>query len=77
MKLTYGADISHETVANITDAINDTVKEWRNRPLDDGPTLLHTRRKDLASLLNRRAQALSRGAVPVYGLVVGYVSPLS
>lgn len=35
LELTYGASISHETVANITDAINDTVKEWRNRPLDE------------------------------------------
>lgn len=30
LKLAYGADVSHETVANITDAINETVKEWRN-----------------------------------------------
>lgn len=35
LEITYGASISHETVANITDAINETVKEWRNRPLDE------------------------------------------
>lgn len=32
---TYGANVSHETIANITDAINEQVKEWRNRPLDE------------------------------------------
>jgi putative transposase len=32
---TYGASVSHETIANITDAINEQVKEWRNRPLDE------------------------------------------
>ncbi len=35
LKLIYDTDVSHETVANITDAINETVKEWRNRPLDE------------------------------------------
>jgi putative transposase len=35
LELTYGARVSHETIANITDAINETVKEWRNRPLEE------------------------------------------
>jgi putative transposase len=35
LEITYGADVSHETIANITDAINETVKEWRNRPLEE------------------------------------------
>ena len=39
LKLTFGADVSHATIANITDAINETVKEWRNRPLDEGQFL--------------------------------------
>jgi putative transposase len=34
-KATYGASVSHETIANITDTINEQVKEWRNRPLDE------------------------------------------
>jgi len=34
LQVTYGASVSHETISNITDAINETVKEWRNRPLD-------------------------------------------
>lgn len=34
LEVTYGAAISHETIANITDAINDTVKQWLNRLLD-------------------------------------------
>jgi hypothetical protein len=33
---TYGASVSHETIANITDAVNDVVKEWRSRPLEEG-----------------------------------------
>ena len=32
---TYGAKISHETVANITDSVNELVKAWRARPLDE------------------------------------------
>lgn len=35
LQATYGASVSHETIANITDAINEQVKEWRNRPLDE------------------------------------------
>jgi putative transposase len=35
LQITYGAKISHETIANITDAINEQVKQWRNRPLDE------------------------------------------
>lgn len=35
LQITYGATVSHETIANITDAINETVKEWRSRPLDE------------------------------------------
>lgn len=35
LEITYGAEISHETIANITDAINETVKQWRNRPLEE------------------------------------------
>ncbi|MGD7706087.1 IS256 family transposase [Microlunatus sp. Y2014] len=32
---TYGAQLSHETIANITDSVNDLVVEWRSRPLDE------------------------------------------
>ena len=35
LTVTYGASVSHETIANITDAINEVVKEWRARPLDE------------------------------------------
>lgn len=35
LEQTYGARISHETVANITDSVNDLVAEWRSRPLDE------------------------------------------
>ena len=35
LMVTYGASVSHETIANITDAINEVVKEWRTRPLDE------------------------------------------
>jgi putative transposase len=36
LEQTYGAKISHETVANITDSVNELVKAWRSRPLDEG-----------------------------------------
>lgn len=35
LEVTYGASVSHETIANITDAINEQVTQWRNRPLDE------------------------------------------
>jgi putative transposase len=35
LEATYGAAVSHETISNITDAINEVVKEWRARPLDE------------------------------------------
>ena len=35
LEQTYGAKISHETVANITDSVNELVKSWRARPLDE------------------------------------------
>ena len=35
LEQTYGAKISHETVANITDSVNELVKAWRTRPLDE------------------------------------------
>lgn len=41
LEITYGAEVSHETIANITDAINETVKEWRNRPLDEVYPILY------------------------------------
>lgn len=31
---TIGADLSHETIANITDAVAEEVKAWQSRPLD-------------------------------------------
>ena len=34
LEATYGAQLSHETISNITDAIVGEVKQWRNRPLD-------------------------------------------
>jgi putative transposase len=41
LRATYGAAVSHETIANITDAINDVVKEWRSRPLDEVYPILY------------------------------------
>lgn len=32
---TIGTDLSHETIANITDAVQDAVLEWQNRPLEE------------------------------------------
>ena len=38
---TYGASVSHETIANITDVVNEVVKEWRARPLDEVYPIMH------------------------------------
>ena len=35
LEQTYGARLSAETISNITDAVNELVREWRNRPLDE------------------------------------------
>ena len=40
--------MSHETIANITDAINEQVTQWRNRPLDEVYPIIHTRRDPAA-----------------------------
>jgi putative transposase len=32
---TFGTELSHETISNITDAVADEVKEWQNRPLEE------------------------------------------
>lgn len=41
LEQTYGAKLSHETIANITDSVNDLVKEWRSRPLDEVYPILY------------------------------------
>jgi putative transposase len=35
LEQTYGAKISHETVATITDSVTELVSPWRSRPLDE------------------------------------------
>lgn len=30
----YGADVSHELISNVTDVVQDEIKTWQNRPLD-------------------------------------------
>lgn len=32
---TLGTDLSHETIANVTDAVLEEVKAWQSRPLDE------------------------------------------
>ena len=41
LEQTYGAKISHETIANITDSVNELVKQWRSRPLDEVYPILY------------------------------------
>jgi putative transposase len=41
LEQTYGARLSHETIANITDSVNELVKEWRARPLDEVYPILY------------------------------------
>jgi putative transposase len=35
LQRTYGTELSHETIANITDAVLDEVKAWQARPLEE------------------------------------------
>lgn len=41
LEATYGAKVSRETISNITDAINEQIKAWRNRPLDEVYPILY------------------------------------
>ena len=34
LQRTLGVDLSHETIANVTDAVLEEVKAWQSRPLD-------------------------------------------
>ena len=62
LELTYGASVSHETIANITDAINETVKEWRNRPLEEVYPIIYI---DAIRLRLRDGGQVSQGLPPV------------
>ncbi len=35
LERTIGTELSHETIANITDAVLDEITEWQHRPLDE------------------------------------------
>ncbi|NIH71820.1 transposase-like protein [Auritidibacter ignavus] len=35
LAVTIGTELSHETIANITDAVLEAVVEWQNRPLEE------------------------------------------
>jgi putative transposase len=37
----YGTEVSHETVANVTDVVVDEVRTWQNRPVDDVYPILY------------------------------------
>jgi putative transposase len=37
----YGAEVSHETVANVTDVVADEVRTWQNRPVDEVYPILY------------------------------------
>lgn len=41
LEITYGAKVSHETIANITDSVVEQVKQWRNRPLEEVYPILY------------------------------------
>ena len=34
LEATFGTQISHETISNITDAVQDEVAAWQTRPLE-------------------------------------------
>jgi transposase-like protein len=36
-----GTELSHETIANITDAVGEEVKAWQTRPLEPGQFLVN------------------------------------
>src|SRR5437870_2452833 len=35
LQRTYGTELSHETISNITDAVLEEVKTWQSRPLEE------------------------------------------
>ena len=56
----YGADVSHETVANITDVVADEVRTWQNRPVDEVYPILYVdairiKVRDAGTVVNKSA----------------------
>ena len=37
----YGAEVSHETVAKVTDVVVEEVHAWQSRPVDEGRFLVN------------------------------------
>jgi putative transposase len=56
----YGAEVSHETVANITDVVADEVRSWQNRPVDEVYPILYVdairiKVRDSGTVVNKAA----------------------
>ena len=67
LEATYGASVSHETIANITNAINEQAKEWWNQPpgrgLSDRPSRCDPAKRPSASTHSKSNSPAGAGSV--------------
>lgn len=72
----YGAEVSHETVANITDVVADEVRAWQNRPVDEVYPILYVdairiKVRDNGTVVNKAAHLVVGIDVDGYKHVLG------
>ncbi|MEV4517890.1 IS256 family transposase [Dactylosporangium sp. NPDC049525] len=72
----YGAEVSHETVANVTDVVADEVRTWQHRPVDDVYPILHVdairiKVRDNGTVVNKAAHLVVGVDVDGFKQVLG------
>lgn len=72
----YGAEVSHETVANITDVVADEVRTWQNRPVDEVYPILYVdairiKVRDAGTVVNKAAHLVVGVDVDGFKQVLG------
>jgi Transposase, Mutator family len=54
----YGVDVSHETVAKVTDVVVEEVRNWQSRPVDEGQFLLVVANPSRSSSVAREPRSM-------------------
>jgi putative transposase len=72
----YGAEVSHETVANVTDVVADEVRTWQNRPVDEVYPILYVdairiKVRDNGTVVNKAAHLVVGVDVDGFKQVLG------
>jgi putative transposase len=72
----YGSEVSHETVANVTDVVADEVRSWQNRPVDEVYPILYVdairiKVRDNGTVVNKAAHLVVGVDVDGFKQVLG------